>query len=80
MLLSVMSVDYRQFINRGLPLAERGCTSKAAFSSRREAQSWVRHGRRSNGSLDPYHCRYCDGWHLGHRRGHAGPAREALVN
>jgi hypothetical protein len=60
--------DYRRFINRDLPLIERGCTSKAAFVSRREARSLVRSGRRSDGSLDPYHCGVCGHWHLGHRR------------
>jgi hypothetical protein len=60
--------NYRQFINRDLPLVERGCASKAAFVSRREARSWVRNGRRSDGSLDPYHCNVCGHWHVGHRR------------
>jgi len=60
--------NYRQFINRDLALIERGCTSKAAFVSRREARSWVRNGRRSDGSLGPYHCGVCGKWHLGHRR------------
>ena len=60
--------DYRLFINRDLPLVERGCTSKAAFISRREARSRANHSARSNGRLAPYHCRTCDLWHLGHRR------------
>jgi len=64
----MLSADYRQFINRELPPIERGCTSKARFLNRREAQSLVRHGRHSTGSLAPYHCRYCQYWHLGHRR------------
>jgi hypothetical protein len=60
--------NYRQLINRDLPIIERGCTSKTVFVSRREARSWVRNGRRSDGSLDPYHCGVCGQWHLGHRR------------
>jgi hypothetical protein len=68
MSIPCMSVDYRDFINRDLPLVERGCTSKAAYVSRREARTWVRNGRRSHGSLDPYRCRSCGQWHLGHRR------------
>lgn len=67
-LSSAMAADYHLFINRDLPLVERGCTSKAVFQSRREARSWVTHGRRSDGRLDPYHCRNCGLWHLGHRR------------
>jgi hypothetical protein len=64
-----MSVtSYRQFINRDLPLTERGCTSKAMFLSRSEARSSARRNRRNNGSLHPYHCRTCEWWHLGHRR------------
>jgi hypothetical protein len=45
------------------------------FVSRREARSQVRHGRQGGGSVKPYHCRHCGGWHLGHRRrrtGHSG--------
>lgn len=80
MLLPAMSVDYRQFIDRDLPLIERGCTSKVLFLSRREARAWVRAGRRSDGRLDPYHCRYCDGWHVGHRHRRTGTARPSLVN
>lgn len=63
----MLAVDYRTLINRDLPLVERGCTSKVAFESRREALNLARNGRRSNGQLHPYHCRYCDLWHLGHR-------------
>ena len=62
-----MTVDYHQFINRDLPLQERGCTSKAVFISRREARSLANHSRLTVG-LKPYRCRWCDGWHLGHRR------------
>jgi hypothetical protein len=65
------TVDYRQFINRNLPLQGRGCTSKAVFISRREAQSLLRNGRHGSIGLKPYRCRWCEGWHLGHpRRAH----------
>lgn len=63
-----MATDYRQYLNRDLPLLVRGCTSKARFGSRREARALAKHGRMSDGSLAPYHCQYCGGWHLGHRR------------
>jgi len=66
----MLAIDYRTLINRNLPLEERGCTSKVTFSTRVEARSLARRGRRSDGQLDPYHCRYCDFWHLGHRRRH----------
>lgn len=62
------AIPYRQFINRDLPPVERGCTSKAVYISRREARSTSRHGRGQDGSLRPYRCRFCDGWHLGHPR------------
>jgi hypothetical protein len=65
--------DYHQFINRNLPLVERGCSSKALFVSRREAQNLARNGRRADGRVHPYRCRTCDGWHLGHRRRMHGP-------
>ena len=61
-------ISYRQFINRDLPLLERGCTSKARFISRSEAKSSARRNRRNDGSLHPYRCRSCEWWHLGHRR------------
>ncbi|HEX6475067.1 MAG TPA: hypothetical protein VF114_08300 [Candidatus Limnocylindria bacterium] len=63
------AIGYRQYINRNLPVQERGCTSKAVYVSRREAKSIARHGRRGYAGLHPYRCRWCDGWHLGHRRG-----------
>lgn len=63
-----MQVDYRLFVNRSLPLQERGCTSKSYFVSRGEAKAVLRSGRHSFSGLQPYRCRYCDGWHLGHRR------------
>ena len=63
-----MSVDYHQFINRDLPIRERACLSKAMFVSRRDARSMARQGRHQDGSVRPYRCRHCHGWHLGHRR------------
>ena len=62
-----MTVDYHLFINRDLPIRERACTSKAVFFSRREAKSVTRQRRIAPG-LKPYHCRWCDRWHLGHAR------------
>ena len=38
------------------------------------ASSLARHGRHSDGAMKPYHCRVCDFWHLGHRRGAFGRA------
>ncbi len=63
-----MQVAYRDLIDRRLPRVERGCTSKSAFVSRREASTIARHGRHRDGSLKPYRCRFCELWHLGHRR------------
>jgi hypothetical protein len=60
--------DYRLYVNRELPIVERGCRSKAAFLTRGEARSTANRCHRSNGQLAPYHCRICDLWHLGHRR------------
>jgi hypothetical protein len=62
------AIGYRQYINRNLPLQERGCGSKAVYVSRREARSMVRHGRQSYAGLHPNKCRWCFGWHLGHAR------------
>jgi hypothetical protein len=60
-------VDYRQFINRDLPIRARACESKAVYVTRGEARQASRN-RRFDGSVAPYHCRFCDRWHLGHRR------------
>ena len=62
-----VSVDYHQFINRDLPPRERGCTSKVWFISRGEAKCVTRQPWAASG-LKPYRCRWCDGWHLGHRQ------------
>ncbi len=64
----MLVMDYRQFINRDLPLTERGCASKAMFVSQAEARVTARRGRAGGGQLNPYHCGLCGGWHVGHRR------------
>jgi hypothetical protein len=64
----MLASDYRQLINRDLPLLERGCTTKAMFVSSREARSVARGNPVRGGQLRPYHCGNCGGWHLGHRR------------
>ncbi|MBI3752100.1 MAG: hypothetical protein HY263_10665 [Chloroflexi bacterium] len=61
-----MIADYRQLINRDLPLVERGCSSKAAYGTRGEARSLSRRGRHIGGRLAAYRCRWCGLWHLGH--------------
>ena len=63
-----MLADYRTLIERPRSPIERGCTSKIAFISRREARTRSRNGRHMDGSLQPYHCQNCGAWHLGHRR------------
>ncbi len=67
--------DYRQFINRDLPIRDRACGSKAVYVSRREAGASARNGRRQSGSLAAYRCRFCSLWHLGHRRHRHGYGR-----
>ena len=69
-----MQVAYRDLIDRRIPLLERGCTSKIAYDSRREANHRARHGRHMDGALRPYHCSNCGLWHLGHRRRAFGTA------
>jgi hypothetical protein len=59
---------YTQLIERPIDRVQRSCISKTAFASRREARSRVSHGRHQDGTLRAYHCRFCDAWHLGHRR------------
>ena len=69
---------YRLFINRELPLRERGCDSKVPFASRREAKAFARFTRRGDGALKPYHCRWADHWHLGHNARAAVRQRRAV--
>ena len=61
------ALAYRDFVYRKLPIRERACESKAVYVSRGEARQRLR-GRRMDGSMKPYHCRFCTMWHLGHRR------------
>jgi hypothetical protein len=68
-----MQTVYRELIDRQVPFEERACLSKVRYSSRREARSLVRHGRRQDGTLEPYRCQFCGEWHLGH--GRSGKAR-----
>ena len=63
---------YRLLVNRDLPLRERACASKAAYVSRAEARALARNGRHADGQVSPYHCEFCDLWHLGHSRRHHG--------
>jgi hypothetical protein len=72
-----LQVEYRDLIYRRMPLIERSCTSKSMFTSRREANQRARHSRGTDGSLRPYHCDNCGGWHLGHRR-HAFGRRHTI--
>ena len=65
---------YRDFINRNLPIRERACESKAVYVTRGEARQALRSGRRMDGAMKPYHCRFCSMWHLGHRRARHGRA------
>ena len=46
---------------------QRSCRGKVRMTSRGEARDAARHlVRRSGGTVLPYHCRFCDGWHAGH--------------
>jgi hypothetical protein len=60
--------DYRLFVNRGLPMRDRACESKAVYLTRDEARQRLRAGRHVDGAMKPYRCRFCAQWHLGHRR------------
>ncbi len=45
----------------------RSCRDKARFASRGEARLAARSmERREGGRLNPYHCRFCGAWHIGH--------------
>jgi hypothetical protein len=57
---------YTFLVERPTDRFERSCASKARYGSRRDARSRVRNSRNQDGTLKPYHCQFCDGWHLGH--------------
>ena len=46
----------------------RSCLGKVPFASDHEARAVARAvERRHGGSLDPYGCRFCESWHVGHQ-------------
>jgi len=46
----------------------RSCLDKVPFASRHGARAAARSvERRYGGRLEPYACRFCDGWHVGHQ-------------
>ena len=46
---------------------QRSCRCKVRLASRAEARDAAQAVvRRSGGTVMPYHCRFCDGWHIGH--------------
>ena len=48
---------------------KRACERKNRYTTSREAEDVARHRRAESGEdLDVYPCRYCHGWHIGHRR------------
>jgi len=49
----MLTAGYRLYVNRDLPIRERACTSKAAFTTQHEARHLARHGRHANGQLEP---------------------------
>ena len=69
---------YTELVETNYGGIDRRCLAKARFDSRGEARATVRHGRHSNGQLEPYHCPDCSYWHLGH--GRSPKARRALMN
>jgi hypothetical protein len=49
---------------------QRSCRCKVRLGSRGEARGAARAMvRRGGGTVLPYHCRFCDGWHVGHPMG-----------
>ena len=57
---------YTLLVERPTDRVERSCSSKIPYASRRDARARVRGGRHEDGTLRPYHCQFCDAWHLGH--------------
>ena len=46
---------------------QRSCRGKVRLGTRGEARGAARAiVRREGGTVLPYHCRFCDGWHVGH--------------
>ena len=57
---------YTLLVGRPIDRVGRSCSSKIPYMSGREARARVRGGRNQDGTLRPYHCQFCDRWHLGH--------------
>lgn len=49
----------------------KACTGKKRHKNREEAEyhRWLLYQQGSTGSLNVYHCKFCNGWHVGHREG-----------
>lgn len=48
------------------------CARKVRYGHAETAETARLHMQRKTGeALEVYKCRHCDGWHVGHRRGHA---------
>jgi hypothetical protein len=46
---------------------QRSCRCKVRLGTRFEARAAARSiVRREGGTILPYHCGFCDGWHVGH--------------
>ncbi len=46
---------------------QRSCRCKARFDTHSEARLAAKAVmRREGGTLRAYHCRFCNGWHVGH--------------
>jgi hypothetical protein len=44
-------------------------TAKKSYDTKAAAKAGIKSpGAKNVGKLEPYRCRWCNGWHIGHRR------------
>lgn len=49
-------------------MRRKACTGKIRHIDKAAADLVYRKVRRTTGYMEPYKCRWCGGWHLGHAR------------
>lgn len=58
--------DTLTFLNRWGMRTNKGCTLKKQYETKAEARKILNSGVPERKGLEPYHCRECGFWHLGH--------------
>jgi hypothetical protein len=52
----------------GLAIVKRACESKRRYQTQKAAQWTMNDPRNKAGVFEAYRCKFCGGWHIGHRK------------